>query len=626
MAELNPVSDTHSLLESMLQKLRLNAETNSSSPADMKTCSPSETVEDSSKRTVYQFGFSSKSKEQKKWENPWTQQSSQFGGALTPYAKQPVRRISKHNSGFSTKPKRPPLIWVTDDVTSWVGDDQMSRPEMKQFSLEEETNSDVPSLFKKESVENPPDLLASTLTSSSSVVEKPEDKGQSGAWSWVAVNEKVEGIRLHEQSEKSTKSSRKKWGEAKRWAQNVKERWRERHRSTMTRQRGDGERPKQNEVQSNLSSLSVPIDVNNTPTAPAEITDIHHEPINTALEEDGPASLSYMSDSLFSFGTTSNLMEEIFSGTEWAQFLSVNGTTQDQSNEPQSNINQPLEEERTSKWTHNDTTDSHLVPSFSESFASDKPVYNQTETSQMSASSSHVSDLTTNQLQTSDPFTNQLRNQTSYLELNKSHHIEQSNKQSQFSQHDPNKLKATEESDSQQMSSQVPDTNQGGTEDFIPLLDLSYIKPKDRSSITSHGSLSRKREHWTNRRDPVEHTSQDMEEEDHSSSFMATQTSVAAQSISPSSSLNSLMDTISESSVSLETAVKKRRMEDTRRVRFSEEVIILPPSSLPEYDDEDEDEDENDENDNDCPEEPSPRPSLPKWIVSLKPKSAKYKF
>ncbi|XP_067238970.1 uncharacterized protein zgc:113229 [Chanodichthys erythropterus] len=616
MAELNPVSDTHSLLESMLQKLRLNAETNSSSPADMKTCSPSETVEDSSKRTVYQFGFSSKSKEQKKWENPWTQQSSQFEGALTHYAKQPVRRISKHNSGFSTKPKRPPLIWVTDDVTSWVGDDQMSRPEMKQqFSLEEETNSDVPSLFKKESVQNPPDLLASTLTSSSSVVEKPEVKGQSGTWSWVAVNEKIEGVRLHEQSEKTTKTSKKKWGEAKRWAQNVKERWRERHRSTMTRQRDDGERPKQNEVLSNLSSLSVPIDVNNTPTAPAEITDIHHEPINTALEEDGPASLSYMSDSLFSFGTT-NLMEEIFSGTEWAQFLSVNGTTQDQSNEPQSNINQSLEEERTSKWTHNGTTDSHLVPSFSESFDSDKPVYNQTETSQMSAHSSHVSDLSTNQLQTSDPL------QNTNLELNKSHHIEQSNKQSQFSQHDPNELKATEESSSQLMSSQVSDTNQGGTEDFIPLLDLSYIKPKDRLSITSHGSLSRKREHWTNRRDPFEHTSQDMEDEDHSSSFMATQTSVAAQSISPSPSLNSLMDTISESSVSLETAVKKRRMEDIRRVRFSEEVIILPPSYLPEYDDED----ENDENDNDCPEEPSPRPSLPKWIVSLKPKSAKYKF
>lgn len=70
--------------------------------------------------------------------------------------------------------------------------------------------------------------------------------------------------------------------------------------------------------------------------------------------------------------------------------------------------------------------------------------------------------------------------------------------------------------------------------------------------------------------------------------------------------------------------ISQRRMEDTRRVRFSEEVIVLPPSYLP--DDDDKDEDKNEENDNDCPEEPSPRPSLPKWIVSLKPKSAKYKF
>lgn len=264
MEELNPVSNTHALLESMLQKLQLNPETNSSSHADMETCSPCETAEDSSKTTVNPFGFSSKSKERdgsiSVWnnrENPWTQQSSHFGGALTP--KQPVKRISKHNSGFSTKPKRPPLIWGehnrftserADDVTSWVGDDQMPRPEkMQQFSLEGNTSSNVPPLYKTESFRNPPDLLAPTLTSSSSVVEKAEVKGQSGTWSWVAVNEKIEGIKPHEQSGKTTKTSRKKWGEAKRWAQNVKERWRERHRSTMTRQRDDGERLAQNEVQ-----------------------------------------------------------------------------------------------------------------------------------------------------------------------------------------------------------------------------------------------------------------------------------------------------------------------------------------------------------------------------------------
>ncbi|KAK7138298.1 hypothetical protein R3I94_013810 [Phoxinus phoxinus] len=425
----------------------------------------------------------------------------------------------------------------------------MPRPEkMQQFSLEGNTSSNVPPLYKTESFRNPPDLLAPTLTSSSSVVEKPEVKGQSGTWSWVAVNEKIEGIRPHEQSGKPAKTSKKKWGGAKRWAQNVKERWRERHRSTMTRQRDDGERLAQNEVQSNLSSLSGPIYVNNTPTAPTETTDIHYEPINRALDEDGPASLSYMSDSHFSFGTTSNLMEEIFSGTEWAQFLS--GMSK---------------------------------PSLSGSLASGKPVYNQTEMSQMSGPSSHVTDLTTNPLQTSDPFTNGLQNGN--LKLSESHHSEKSNEQSQFSLLDPNESTATEHSDPQLMSSQVSDPNQGGTEDFIPLMDLSFIKPMGRSSIKSYGSLSRKREHWTKRRDPFEHTTQDMEDEDHSSSFMATETSD-----SPAPSLYSLMDSISVS----ETVVKKRRMEDTqRRVRFSEEeVIILPPSYLPENDNDDDDEDD----------------------------------
>jgi len=68
--------------------------------------------------------------------------------------------------------------------------------------------------------------------------------------------------------------------------------------------------------------------------------------------------------------------------------------------------------------------------------------------------------------------------------------------------------------------------------------------------------------------------------------------------------------------------ISQRRMEGTqRRVRFSEEVTILTPTYLPENDDDDDEDD-----DTDCPEEPSPRPSFPKWNMSLKSKSAKYKF
>ncbi|KTG40235.1 hypothetical protein cypCar_00030022 [Cyprinus carpio] len=644
MAELNPVSDTHAILESMLQKLRLNAQTNSSSVTDMQTCSPSgdcnaAPVEDSSKTTVYQFGFCSNIKEPdgrtsvwNKRENPWTQQSSHFEDALTPAAKQPVRRISKNNSGFSGRPKRPPLVWeehknFTSERTSWVGDDQMPEPEKKrQFSVNGETSSNVPSIYKTESFQNPPDLLAPTLTTSSTVLEKPEVRGQGGTWSWGAGIGRNESTRFHEQSGKTTKTSRRKWGEAKRWAQNVKERWRERHRSTQTRQRDDGEGQAQNDVQSNHSSLLVPIDVNESPTALTETTDIHHEEISTALDEDGPCSLSYMSESLFSFGTTSNLMEEIFSGTEWAQFLSVNSTQMHQSKEFPNTNNLSRGEELQSKWTHEITTNSHLDStqlSLPESFAQDMASDKQSETSQMSDT-----DLPTNPLQT-EPFTNQSQNTILYP--NESHNSEQSNGQSAFSQLDPNESRATEYSDPQPMYSQVSDPShnlpQDGTEDFIPLIDLSYAKSIKRSSVTSHGSLSRKREHWTRSRESFEHTTQEMEDEENGRSFTAAQlSSNSVRSPSPASSLNSLnsISQDSETSETLETAVKKRRMEGTRRVRFSEEVIILPPTYLPESDDDDDEEEEN--YDNDLQEEPSPRHSFPKWIVSLKPKSGKYKF
>ncbi|XP_026098498.1 uncharacterized protein LOC113069561 isoform X1 [Carassius auratus] len=510
MAGLNPVSDSHTLLQSMLQKLRLNSQTNRSSVIDMQPWGPSgecnaKPVEDSSK-TTYQFGFSSNSKEQdgftsvwNKWEKPWTQQSSH---ALTSVLKQPVKRISKHNSGFSGKPKRPPLIWGehnrftaerTGDVTSWVGDDQMPGPEKKQhFSLEGETSSNVPPLYKTESFQNPPDLLAPMLTATSPVLEKPEVTGQSDTWSWGTGTERIESTRFHEQSGNTPKTSTKKWGDAKRWAQNVKQRWRERNRNTLTRQREDGERQVQNDVQvsigNNGSSLLVPIDVNDTPTALTEMTEINHE----EMDEDGPGSLSYI----------------------------------------------------------------------------------------------------------------------------RSHNSEQSNGQSQFSQLDPDESKATAHSDQQPTSNQVsgPIRNQplGGTKDFVPLLDPSNVKSMKSLSVTSHGSLSRKREHWTKRREPFEHTTQDMEDEEQGSSF------TAAQPSNPSSatSLNSI------SQDTLETAVKKRRMEDTRRVQFSEEVIILSPSYLPDLDDDNVDE----KNESVWEEKRSPRPAFPKWIASLKSRRGKYKF
>ncbi|KAL0176699.1 hypothetical protein M9458_029029, partial [Cirrhinus mrigala] len=105
-------------------------------------------------------------------------------------------------------------------------------------------------------------------------------------------------------------------------------------------------------------------------------------------------------------------------------------------------------------------------------------------------------------------------------------------------------------------SSQVYDPShnqpQSRMEDYIPVLDLSYAKPIKRQSVTSHGSLSRKREHWTKRRESFEPTTQDMEDEQHGGSFTAPHPS-------PASSLNSILDSVSEDSEyeDLETVVKK---------------------------------------------------------------------
>ncbi|XP_052006088.1 uncharacterized protein LOC127660062 isoform X2 [Xyrauchen texanus] len=503
----------------------------------------------------------------------------------------------------------------------------------RRFSLKGETkgvfNSSELPLYKTEPYRNPPDLLAPTLATSTSVLDKPVVKGQSGTWSWDTEKEKCEGSRVHEESGKKT--SKKKWRNAKRWAQRVKERWRERHGRTETRQRDDGERQVQSEVeQSNLSPISMPIDVNNTTAAVSENPNIHNKPINTELDESTLCSLNDMSENLLSFGT-SNLMEEIFNGTKWAQFLTVNCTTKDEDQSQESpSINQSCKEELNGKWIHTKKIDSHLsmtqaeksLPeSFTQDMAFNMHVNNETEMSKISVLSSNFNDLNANQSQTSDLFTNQL--QTTNLSFNESQKSKQISEQSQFShelsyestanEHRVPQLIYIQQSHSHpQVSDTTHNQPQGGKEVFIPSLD-SYIKPMDRSSIKSNGSLSRKREHWAKRRNPFEEASQDMEDEYHCRS---------TSSISPTTSLTSLQNSVSEDSDSYkttETVVKKRRMDESCHVRFAEEVVILPPSFISE--------DEDDCLEDDCPEDPSARPSFPKWIGSLKVKQTrKYTF
>ncbi|XP_065122656.1 uncharacterized protein [Paramisgurnus dabryanus] len=584
MAELNPVPNSQVLLESMLQKLRVNAQSDNGSQTQMSVEVNAET--DSS--AVYQFGFSSNNRrEQERHSLNWnnnerTQQSSSFGATSTQISNNPDKKIRKHV--FSPKPKRAPLIWKGDNQfpmekniigNSWFRQEGENRDVL---------HSGLSPSFQTDPYQTPPDLLAQSFP----VTDTPEIRGQSGIWTWGAGKD----------TGKPTKKSKKKWGDAKRWTQKMKERWKERHRATETEPRNDGERQALNEVR-NVSSLPVPVDVNNTTTK--------LEPIDTGMDGAANSSPSYMSENLFSL-STSNLMEEIFSGTQWAQFLSVSSTTQDQPNESLSHINQSGEEKWTGTGHHTDTINS-LQMSHPESFTQDVPVYSRNHASPIGVPSSDVA----NQLQTSVLYRNHLQNPN----LSETHNIEQMNEQSQFSHQFSNEhhMMSSQQSYSQ---SQVSDLNHNQAQPgFIPLLDHSYLKPMDSFSLNSRGSLQRKREHWTNRRDQFKYR----EDEEYSSS-------------SSSSLSNPQYSEDSESSISVEIAFKKRKMDDSRHVRFAEEVIMLPPAIWPEDDEEEEvvveevkeEEKKEEKKEEVWPQDPPSRSSFPKWIVSLKGRRTKYKF
>ncbi|KAL3044805.1 hypothetical protein OYC64_013140 [Pagothenia borchgrevinki] len=95
-----------------------------------------------------------------------------------------------------------------------------------------------------------------------------------------------------------------------------------------------------------------------------------------------------------------------------------------------------------------------------------------------------------------------------------------------------------------------------------------------------------------------------------------------------------LKHSISQDSQSTETLTKRRRVEEDRRVRFSEEVVIIePPEPGPDASDSEEDSgaEEDSVTDQECEEEPAAaeeeaparRHALPAWILALKRNSGR---
>ncbi|KAI4893774.1 hypothetical protein NFI96_033977 [Prochilodus magdalenae] len=674
MDKSSAVSDTQTLLQSMLQRLKIQTPSErSSAPTQEQAPSPAIGLNGGSsfESTVYQFGDSTKSKQQETsppsvWtnSNPWSLQSSD-------QPQSPKEILSP------VEARTPSWGFTNSHATPGF---KIPRQERKQLKISRikvsDDNSSISSFRTTDNTLNSTNLSTPSPTSSISAWTTSEE--HSGMWGeGVFVGDaRIDNINVSEKlmQRRTSGKSKKKWGDPgqKRWTQKVKERWKERH----NKGRDGKQKQESNEVTENnhCPPLPNPSESNTTAVLTEEENIIQPQAINNGPAEAPPSPLDHMSESIFSFDSL-NLMEEIFTGQEWANFFQSSatsqpestGTTSDKTMKSQSSIIRSAHREQKtgSQWDYKEAADSNLrtAPSQmnSESFQQDMDITehasNQTRTSDVSLSVFLNYEFLKGQTGLSD--SNQT--QSMDLSLGQTGNEEQTKYQPQLLTPVTYQSSTTEASVHQPLSSKQ-DLNQSQPsdpkhpqpervhEEYIPLLDLSYLQPKYSSSLKMEGSLSRKMEgslsrkrgHCTLRRGSSDRGGLETGEMDEcrNSAMTSRYPLYSAPSLSPASSVSSLQNSIShdsESSASTETVIKKRRMENTRRVRFSEEVVYLPHLVLSEdYDEDDDDADDDDdsydydnededeadeEGENDCQEELQSRPSIPNWISALRIKT-----
>ncbi|KAM9470462.1 uncharacterized protein Hap1MRO34_012433 [Clarias gariepinus] len=435
-------------------------------------------------------------------------------------------------------------------------------------------------------------------------------------------------------------------GERK-WTQKVKEKWKERHQNISIEEGDDKGTQEQSQV-----SIGSPIPVqrlmshdNNTTTVyNGRLEDsLQQQPINNGLFEDIPSPLDHMSETLFSPGTF-NLMDEIFTGQEWAKYLPSSTSnqsassfiTQDQELGLTSSINQshPNEQTRLNQWNYRGP-ELGLTQSQMNSGGFHTTEYHFNETKSPGIGAASMSELHNGQYGLSDSGSNHLESMDlSVSALGNNYPIRD---QVHIYPYNQLKQKLNVESNQQMMDqSQTPGINhsQSGNEhDVLRLVDLSYVQSReDNSSLKKKTLLNRKRSYSTERRGSNERCrteTEEMHEWRHNPP-----TSDPTPSLSPASSTSSLQHSLSEESdlsVSTEIVIKKRRVENARRVRFSEVVTYAPPLLLTDDDGDADDEDysHHDNTANDVREEESPSRLLPvpRWIEALRSKTrSKTKF
>ncbi|KAF4094232.1 hypothetical protein AMELA_G00010460 [Ameiurus melas] len=604
MAEANSVSDTQVLLQSMLQRLRLQPkpDSNSTHTQDELQCSTTLIEQNGSAAEsppqtppMYNFNFSMDSK-----SIVVGPLSPGLTGVATSPSQEFANGIDVHNSGTSSPPKQRTLNW-------WF----MSNHTVSGGNSNVSTRSDngvMPKQARKQkfSLTKMNDGSVSSLQSIESMLPSTHSSG------FTESNLQGQGV-----------------GQ-KRWTQKVKEKWTGRNKSIPRREPDVRERQGHSNV-SNIIGSPIPVQTvpneNKTTTAFNEEVRIQHQPINNGPVKGIPSPPDYMSETLFSPGSF-NLMEEIFTGEEWTKFLP--STTSNQSTS--GSITQEQEMGLTSSISHSRQNEQHML----------NQTYYRVDTgpnlgmiqSQMNSGSFHnmnTTELHNGQNGLSDSGPNHLESMDlSAGPLGNNHPIKQQAhiypcNQSKTIELNVNPLLSSEQSVNQSQATEINHNQPGSVHEYLPVLDLSYLQSKDSSSLRKQVNLSRKRSHSTERRDSNERWRSEpgeIHEWRHNSS-----PSDPAISLSPASSTSSLQHSFSqdlESFVSTETVIKKRRVENIRRVRFAEEVTFVPPLVLSDddgdADDEDYSQNGNDDND-DGGEELLSRPSAPRWIEALRSKT-----
>ncbi|XP_071401102.1 uncharacterized protein [Centroberyx affinis] len=433
----------------------------------------------------------------------------------------------------------------------------------------------------------------------------------------------------------SDRKLKKRLSEVKtrRWTQKIKERWRERHGSLGKKGKEEGGGEMKNETENEQpSAAETLINTSNkeggrTPHS-LDRSDNIDTPPTLSHTEDGTADSHIRSTSDFEFGLGSfSLLEEILTGQEWAKFLNPTlsgiSTNQGASEQPTSQL------ETTPNPQHRDGGQSSAIPNSQWSFRGSE--------------SPQVSDFGMAPISVN-------------MDISEPNHMPGQDVQGEASQSEPMEHGHTQ--------SDMESEESGPGLEHTAQEDFSHIKPADildNSALKSRVHLNRKRVHpsqekrgaeegeTTDRREaerdeflssPSTATSHERTEFKDDNVTMPLYPPMSPPLLSPSSTtprilaprsvLKHSISQDSQSSISTETVTKKRRVEEGRRVRFSEAVVTIAPIDLnPDGTDSEEDSGTGEE-DSVIEEEvgmeqaavaaaaPAPRPGLPAWILALK--------